>query len=257
LTFLHKAEPVSPYSKLAPVYDHLMRHVDYERWAHYLCRLLERAEPPVRTVLDIACGTGTLPLRLRAQGLTVLAFDASFEMVRIARSKADPLDTRLRFWCGDMQHFVLSQPVDAVICTYDSLNYCLDLEGVSRVFQCVHHVLRPGGVFIFDVCTERNSRRNFHHYRENDECGDWYYMRRSYFVPHDSLQVNEFLLHDQKERKWYFESHEQRIYRLSELKKTIPSQFSIAGIYDGFTVRPGTEKSDRVHFLLRKDGSAC
>ncbi len=255
LTFLHKAQPVPPYSKLPPLYDYVMRHVNYEHWANHLCRLIEHGEIEAVRVLDIACGTGSMALRLHEHGLDVLGFDASFEMVRLARQKADAAGRPTRFWCGDMENFSLRSPVDVVVCCYDSLNYCLDLAAVSRVFRSVEAALRPGGLFIFDVCTERNSRHNFQHYRENDDYESWSYMRRSYYVRHQRLQINEFLLHDHRRGEWYFETHRQRIFRLDELKQAIPPAFKLCGVYDGFTFRPGSEKSDRVHFLLKKDGS--
>ncbi|MFQ5750570.1 MAG: hypothetical protein ACE5HI_01115, partial [bacterium] len=51
----------------------------------------------------------------------------------------------------------------------------------------------------------------------------------------------------------YKEVHQQRIYRIDEIKRAIPLDcFKIVGIYDGFSNRLGSEKSDRVHFVLKR-----
>lgn len=254
MSLLHKAKPVPPYSKLAPIYDYLMRHVDYHRWAHYIYRLLQKAHPQARTVLDISCGTGSLALRLQAHGLDVFGFDLAADMVRLAVAKAGRTGTPKHFWCGDMRRFALARPVDAVVCTYDSLNYCTDLDCLQPVFANVHGALSTNGLFIFDVCTERNSRRNFQHYREKDEHDGWVYLRRAYYRRKERLQVNEFFLHQPPRGEWYFEEHRQRIYRLEELRKLIRPWFVEVGVFDDFSLRRGSEKSDRVHFMLRKNG---
>jgi RimJ/RimL family protein N-acetyltransferase len=49
------------------------------------------------------------------------------------------------------------------------------------------------------------------------------------------------------------ESHQQRIYKIDALKAMAKKAgFTIEGVYEGFTFRPGKENSERVHFALRK-----
>ena len=47
-----------PYQGLAPIYDYVMRHVDYGEWVDYVHSLLERWDPDATQVCDLACGTG-------------------------------------------------------------------------------------------------------------------------------------------------------------------------------------------------------
>jgi len=49
-------------------------------------RRLEAVAGPVSTVLDVPCGTGRMTLRLARSGRTVIAADASEDMLAIARS---------------------------------------------------------------------------------------------------------------------------------------------------------------------------
>ena len=51
---------MSSYDALAASYDALTVDVEYRRRADYLTRQFHRSAFPVETVLDLACGTGSL-----------------------------------------------------------------------------------------------------------------------------------------------------------------------------------------------------
>ena len=51
---------MSSYDALAASYDELMADVEYRRRADALARQFRRSPIPVETVLDLACGTGTI-----------------------------------------------------------------------------------------------------------------------------------------------------------------------------------------------------
>jgi hypothetical protein len=49
------------------------------------------------------------------------------------------------------------------------------------------------------------------------------------------------------------EIHQQKIYRIDEIIKVIPrDRLQVVGIYDGFSMKTGSEDSDRVHFVLKR-----
>jgi hypothetical protein len=81
------------------------------------------------------------------------------------------------------------------------------------------------------------------------------YIRHAYFKPHRKIQVNEFIIKDTFRRgPTVRERHEQRIYSLREINDMIDlQQWMRIGCFDGMSHRPGSEKSDRVHFVLRKN----
>lgn len=253
-SWLRRATEVPPYSQLAFIYDSVMRHVDYGAWAYYLSELFLRADVDVREVVDISCGTANLLLRLSDLDYRVAGFDESENMVRVARHKILQRFLNIPVWCASMTSFALRRPVQAVVSTYDSINYCMNLETWSEVFTHALDALCIGGVFIFDICTERNSRRNFQNYYDDGRCDRVEYNRHSYYLRRERVQVNEFLIQPlESDKALYREVHRQRIYKISEIREVVPSQyFDVVGIYDGFTFRPGTEKSDRVHFVLKK-----
>jgi trans-aconitate 2-methyltransferase len=93
------------------------------------------------TVLDVGCGTGRVTealLRLVPEG-RVLAFDASADMVALARKR---LGDRAEVWCQDALDLDLDQPVDAILSTA-ALHWVTDHE---RLWGRLAGALRPGGV---------------------------------------------------------------------------------------------------------------
>ena len=82
---------MSAYEALAGVYDALTEDVGYERRADYLEKLFRRGRVPVRTVLDLACGTGEMTAILTERGYELIAVDGSPDMLARAREKAADL----------------------------------------------------------------------------------------------------------------------------------------------------------------------
>lgn len=248
---MQSRQQVDPYFGLAEIYDDVMFHVDYARWANYLRNSFQKADIPVIEVLDLACGTGSIIMELAKASLSLTGADKSFEMVRRARKKARSKGYAFPFLCSDMTKLCLQEEFDAVVCTYDSFNYCLSPDACVSVFENVARCLRQGGLFVFDVCTQKNSRHYFRHYSEDDSARGVHYTRRSRYLTSDQIQINEFSLLSVAGETT--EIHRQRIYRLSEIREMIPAErFETVGLYDGFSFRKASERSDRVHFVLKR-----
>lgn len=246
-----KAVEVEPYSKLAPIYDYVMRHVNYPRWATYVIQLFSVWGSHVKSVLDIACGTASFILELHHRGYTVAGLDHSLAMVEVAREKLR--GRAIPVWCGDARAFAVTRPVDAVVCLYDSINYLMTLEDYRRTLQATGAALKDQGLFIFDICTERNSIRNFDHYYEDGHTGRFRYARWSTYDKRERIHTNRFQIRIEGTPVEYEEIHRQRIFSIAEVREAIESStFTCLGIYDGFSMNAGSEKSNRVHFVLRK-----
>jgi ubiquinone/menaquinone biosynthesis C-methylase UbiE len=99
------------------------------------------------TVLEIACGTGRVAIRLAQNGVKVVGLDLSPQMLAVARQKSVGLEN-MRWVQGDMRSFQLGEAFELVIIpghAFQNLNTAQDqvacLEGIKR------H-LRPGGVLV-------------------------------------------------------------------------------------------------------------
>lgn len=107
-------------------------------------------------VLDLCCGTGQTAAWLAACGFEVTGLDASPRMLGFAAQNAPAAE----LVCADARDFTLTQPVDAALATFDSVNHFETIEDIERVFGCVFQSLRPGGWFLFDFNSEEGFAYN-------------------------------------------------------------------------------------------------
>ncbi|ASB66214.1 Putative methyltransferase YqeM [Bacillus velezensis] len=71
------------YQGFAGVYDELMSHAPYDEWAGWI----EASLPEKGRVLDLACGTGEISIRLAEKGCEVTGIDLSEDMLSCAQQK--------------------------------------------------------------------------------------------------------------------------------------------------------------------------
>ena len=150
---------MSSYDALAASYDALTVDVGYRRRADYLARQFRRSAAPVETVLDLACGTGTIACLLAERGYQVVAVDGSEEMLIQAARKAAALERPPLFLHQSMPRLRLGMTVDAAVSTLDALNYLTRTADLKETLRRVCRWLRPGGLFLFDVNTPYKFRR--------------------------------------------------------------------------------------------------
>ena len=142
------------YSALAASYDELTQDVGYEKRAAFVEKLFLRSHIPVHTVLDLACGTGTMTALLTERGYELIGVDGSEDMLLEAREKAQTLTgVPPLFLHQSMPELDLYGTVEAAICCLDSLNYLIDAREVRETFRRLHLFIAPGGTLIFDVNT--------------------------------------------------------------------------------------------------------
>ncbi len=245
-----KIPEVPSYSRLAAIYDYVMRHVDYVHWSDYIESLFVRHDAVPPRILDLACGTGSLALELRRRAYGVTGADGCEEMLVKAREKAKRQGYDISFFLKDLLDLCGLEQYEGVLCLYDSINYLMSLQDVERAFDEIHQVVAPGGIFIFDICTETNSLRYFRDMTDRDKGDGFSYERRSYYD--SGIQYNEFKIEFSDIGEVVQEVHQQRIYPLAEITQILESSaFEVEAAYDGFGTTSPTEHSDRVHFVLR------
>lgn len=214
---------VSRYEALAASYDELTVDVGYRRRADYLERLFQKSAIPVRTVLDLACGTGTMACLLAGRGYEVVAIDASEEMLTQAMAKATLLKRPPQFLRQSMTRLRLLEPVDTAISTLDSLNYLTRPADLQETFRRVFRWLKPGGQFIFDVNTPWKLRR-MDHQIYMDETEESLCVWRTFFSEKRQVctyQVDLFTLRPDGAWDRSFEEHRERAWTEEELRQAL------------------------------------
>jgi SAM-dependent methyltransferase len=140
------------YDKFSRFYDLIMG--DRSDAARFLTDLIVRYHPKANTVLEIACGTGSILGRL-SESYEVTGLDRSGAMLAIARKKLP----HVRLVRQDMTRFRIAQRFDAIVCVFDSINHLLRPAAWRRVFHRAARHLNDNGVFIFDVNTSGKLQR--------------------------------------------------------------------------------------------------
>jgi SAM-dependent methyltransferase len=143
---------MSSYASLARFYDSLTGDVPYGRMADYYERVFSSCSKPVKTVLDLACGTGTVTRLLALRGYEMIGADASPDMLSVATEKTSELPVRPLLLNQAMEELDLYGTVDAAVCALDGVNYVTP-DKLTEAFRRVCLFLEPGGVFIFDIHT--------------------------------------------------------------------------------------------------------
>jgi len=109
---------------------------------------------PEARVLDLCCGAGHMAAWLAACGYEVTGLDISKPMIELARDNAPGVE----FVVGDATEFTFPEPFDAVVCVFDSVNHLPSGEEVQEMFKSASRALKPGGLFVFDINTDRGFR---------------------------------------------------------------------------------------------------
>lgn len=132
------------------VYNELGWNYYPEAFAGQLLRWMQEQNTPVRTALDLACGTGVLCRHLQDAGILTRGADLSEGMITVAREN----NPDIPFDVADMITYRPEARFDLVTCTGDSLNHIRETGDVARIFRNVCECLNPGGHFIFDLLRE-------------------------------------------------------------------------------------------------------
>ena len=246
------------YDALAGTYDALTGDVEYEKRADYLEKLFQKSHIPVHTVLDLACGTGSLTWELARRGYEMIGADLSSDMLAQAANKADDdVDIPPIFLCQSMDKLDLYGTIDACVCCLDSVNYVTSPKKLKKACERVHLFLMPGGLFIFDFNTPAKLQamdgQVFLDETEDAYCvwrGEYSPRRRicSYFMDIFALD-EETGLWDRGE-----ELHEEYAYTPEELSQYLhEAGFRDVRQYGELSMRrPGTDEQ-RIFFVARKD----
>jgi len=244
------------YDEYAEVYDDSGQIIFSIKMIPYLAELLQRHPAPGHSILDLACGTGTVALSFAHQGWEVYGVDASSGMLQQARRKAEEANQILTLSQQDMRHFVLPQPVAVVTCLYDSLNYMLTLNDLHKVFAGVSTALTPGGVFMGDMNTKVTLEEvwgNNTFFVENPEMA---LVLRSGYEPNSGLSTVDIVGFVRQEGDLYarFDEHHSEVaYDNAQVHSALEAVgLEVEAAYKCFQFDPLDKDTRRIMWVARK-----
>lgn len=239
---------MSRYDALARSYDGLMADAAYRRRAAFLRRMLRGSAIPVKTVLDLACGTGTISCLLAERGYQVIATDGSEEMLTQAAAKAAALERPPLFLHQEMPRLRLMEPVDAAVSTLDSLNYLTGEKALRETLRRVGRWLKPGGLFLLDVNTPWKLRR-MDGQIYMDETEESFCVWRTFFSEKTQIctyQVDLFQLLPDGTWERSCEEHRERAWTQEQLRSFLAEAgFGSVTVMGDLTTEPPGEQEDR------------
>ena len=160
----YKAESIVPYNEndskssqikqmfdtIAPTYDRLNKLMTFgidRCWRYTAMKLLATYRP--ETILDIATGTGDLPLLMEKMlsPKSITGADLSEGMLEIARKKIKEhnLQKKIKFVCEDCHSLSFADNTfDAITVSFGVRNF----EHLEKGYLEMYRVLKPGGTLM-------------------------------------------------------------------------------------------------------------
>ena len=276
---------MNAYEVFASVYDELMDNIPYDDWCAYIIQVLQKYGVTDGLVCELGCGTGEVTERLADAGYDMIGIDNSYDMLEIANEKKiETGHESILYLMQDMREFELFGTVNAIVCICDSINYLTELSDITHVFRLANNYLESAGIFVCDFKTR-------HYFKDvvadstiaedrEDVSFIWdnYYddeknineLTLSLFLPeideiteynsdynssdnYDSLAEDNQKDEEAPLYRIYQEFHYQRGLTIDDMKKCVQdSGMELVAMYDAFTWKPATDKSERIYVVARE-----
>jgi SAM-dependent methyltransferase len=234
------------YERLSQVYD-----IGWGRFAkQYLSlidQLLDECSINQARILDVACGTGVLAISLASRGHIVHGIDISSDMVAVAKSKTVNLPN-ISFKVQDMTRFAVRDEFDLITCTFDSLNYVLNIDDIEVMFIRVASSLKKSGLFVFDSNTNQHYI-NLGNGSQKKKLGGQSFVQKWRYDQIKKEATITFEFADGSK-----EIHRQRPYDLLELSRVLSrSGLRAVETWSWFDRRPYDAQSVRLFCVAKKN----
>ena len=242
------------YKNLAASYDRLTNDVDYNATVEFYMEILRREGISPRTVVDLACGTGSVTEILARKGYRITGVDMSEEMLTEAAMKTMDMEQPPMYSCQKLQNLRLPRGVDMAVCALDSLDYILDPADCKEAIRRTYKALNPGGIFIFDVNTPEKLRA-MDDQVFLDEDDDVYCVWRGEFDEKTNICSYGMDLFQREGKMWRrsFEEHREYAYSQEQLTGFLKDAgFTHIEVYADRLFEAPREGEQRIYFKARK-----
>lgn len=144
-TFVYNMLMQTPEQLSAELYD--ISVPNWEGEIDFYRELARQGQTRGQAILEIACGTGRVAIRLAQQGAQVVGTDLSEEMLEIARGKSE----EVRWLQGDMRALDLGETFGLIIVPGHSFQFMLTPEDQVKALESFKGHLTPDGVLVIHL----------------------------------------------------------------------------------------------------------
>jgi len=242
------------YGQLGAVYDEVMAPVPYSDWVKYLRKIFKRYSFFPKSILDVACGTGTVSLLLDEKGYFVTGIDLSETMIEAANEKAKKCGSTVEFICRNACDITFDEEFDVAISLFDSLNYILSTTELKKAFIAVYNAIKPGGYFIFDLNSAHALSSNL--------------FTQDNFWDEDATVKHEWISSYNKKTKiatvdmtfylpdgrTFAEVHKERVHEHFEVIDMLWSNgFEFVDAFHEYSFLPVGKRTERIFYIAQKN----
>jgi ubiquinone/menaquinone biosynthesis C-methylase UbiE len=138
----------TPERLAAELYDNSVP--DWEGEIDFYRGLARDAQARGQTVLEVACGTGRVSLRLAEEGVEIVGADLDEDMLQVARRKGENV-SNIRWVRGDMRTLDLGETFGLIIVPGHSFQFMLTPEDQVQALATFKRHLKPGGLLLIHL----------------------------------------------------------------------------------------------------------
>lgn len=239
------------YRYLSQVYDKLMSDVDYSKWAEYIHNFLKKYN--VRSIFEVASGTGNVTNELYRLGYDIIASDVSSEMLNIANGNAKIHGNDVKFVLQDMRHIETGNKVDAVVSVCDGPNYT-DAQGLKEFAASSYNALKENGVLLFDISTRNKlAGMDGEVYFDDGEDASCIWQNTYDKNRKELIMDVTLFIRNGKTFERYTERHKQYAHDTADVLSIISAAgYKYADVFECFTYKELKEDSQRAQFICIK-----
>ena len=238
------------YSHLAKWFEYLNDDCDYENWSQYL--ILKLKQYPLSVGLDVGCGGGWFTRAFQKCGYQMTGVDISEQMLDFAQETAMKAGLRSEYILADITKQKFPKRYDFVTAINDCINY-VPKNKINLAFKNIGGALKKGGIFLFDISSERKILEKVANNVSVDDRDDITYMSfNKQEIDGVTMDVTLFVKDKDGRFERLDERHRQYIYTEEEIITALQA--------NGFTVLQveghlGEDKrtSDRLCFTARRE----
>ncbi len=209
--------------------------------------------PSGAKILDLGCGPGLYTKRLSEMGYDVTGVDLSKRSIQYAKET----DQKTKYICQDYLTLEDTVPYDAI-----TLIYCdyaaLTKEERESLLSKVYRILKPNGLFIFDVFSDA-------HYLDKKDSKDWYIcenggfwspephlcMDATYLYENNTVSANQCIVVTENDVKEYIIW--DTVYNKERLTEEIGAAgFSVKAMFGDVCGKVYSAQSDTVCCIATK-----